>query len=180
MSGAPAETWREFRFNTSPPWTVVFVLLICVGIGLFLSLPLAYLVGRHANGRLPLTHDSNRTLEAPKWIGGGATAAAALLGIVAAIAFSVQGEPPNLTAGIVAILAFYLALPLLALGVVLLEVGFQLGALYGPVAKVMKQEPGQTDRIVELRRVHPLFVSAVLEMHATRGTASPSRPAGSI
>jgi hypothetical protein len=32
-----------------------------------------------------------------------------------------------------------------------------------PRAKVMEFAPGQTDRIVELRNVHPLFVAAVLQ-----------------
>jgi hypothetical protein len=174
MSGAPAETWRNFRFNTSPAWSLVFAPLICVGIGLFLTVPLMYLVGRHAAGPLPLTRDNKRTLEIPIWAGAGAIAGAALLLIVAALAFTLQHDPTNPAAALVALLAFSTAVPLLALGAVLLEVGFQLSTFYGPVAKVMKQEAGQPDRIVELRRVHPNFVAAVLEKQRAR--AAPGLP----
>jgi hypothetical protein len=168
MTGAPAETWRKFRFNTAPPWALVFLVLICVGIGFVVSIPLAYLVGRHAAGPLPLTRRSKRILEIPLWVGAGAITGTALLVILAVLAFSLQHDPNNPTAALVALLALYAAIPLLALGAVSLEVGFQMGALYGPVAKVMKQEAGQPDRVVELRRVHPAFVNAVLEMQRSR------------
>jgi hypothetical protein len=35
--------------------------------------------------------------------------------------------------------------------------------LISPRAKVREMAPGHTDRIVELRNVHPLFVAAVLQ-----------------
>lgn len=52
--------------------------------------------------------------------------------------------------------------------------------LVGPRAKVMEQQPGQYDRLVELRRIHPAFVAAVNQMHQARAAyyASMQPPAG--
>jgi len=177
MTGAPAETWRKFRFSTTPAWALLFLLLICIGIGFFVSLPLAYLAGRHASGSLPLSHSSKRLLEIPKWVGVASLAFWAIDWILAAIAFSLQHDPTNPTAALASLLLFYLGLPGLVLGVVLLEIAFQLGTLpYGPRAKVRKQEPGQPDRVVELLRVHPAFVAAVLEMQKSREEPGLSLP----
>jgi hypothetical protein len=43
-----------------------------------------------------------------------------------------------------------------------------LRRLIGPQATVKEQQPGYTDRLVELRKVHPAFVAAVLEVHQAR------------
>jgi ABC-type dipeptide/oligopeptide/nickel transport system permease component len=181
MTGAPAETWRRFRFTTPPAWALLFVFLIWVGIGFFLTLPLAYLVGRHASGRLPLTRESKRRLEIPIWAGVAALAVTAVAWIVAAIAASIQPDPTNPAGGAASLLSLaslvlvWLGVPTFVLGVVLLEFGVQLGPLpYGPRAKVKKQVPGQPDRVVELQRLHPAFVEAVLEMQRSR--TGPDRP----
>jgi hypothetical protein len=180
MTGEPAETSRRFRFSTAPLWALAFLFLICIGIGFFVSLPLAYLVGRHASGSLPVTRASNRLLEIPKWVGAASIAFWALDWILAAITFSLQHDPTNPTAALASLFLFYLGLSALALGVVLLEIGFQLGALpYGPRARVRKQEPGQPDRVVELLRLHPAFVAAVLEMQKSRTEPDLSLPPGS-
>jgi hypothetical protein len=180
MTGEPAETSRKFRFTTAPVWAVVFLFLICVGIGFFVSLPMAYLVGQHASGPLPLTRRSKRLLEIPIWAGVASIAFWAIDWIVAAIAFSIQHDPANPSAALVGLFLFYLGLPGLVLGVVLLEIGFQLGTLpYGPRAKVRKQEPGQPDRVVELLRLHPAFVAAVLDMQRSRAGPDLSLPPGS-
>jgi len=100
MTGAPAETWRKFRFSTTPAWALLFLLLICIGIGFFVSLPLAYLAGRHASGSLPLSHSSKRLLEIPKWVGVASLAFWAIDWILAAIAFSLQHDPTNPTAAL--------------------------------------------------------------------------------
>ncbi len=54
--------------------------------------------------------------------------------------------------------------------------GFQLvrWSFFGPGAIVMKPVPGQSDRAVELLRVHPAFAAAVLQMQA----ASPPQSTG--
>ena len=177
MTGEPAETSRRFRFSTPPLWALLFLFLICIGIGFFVSLPFAYLVGRHASGSLPLTRASKRLLEIPKWVGAASIAFWALDWILAAIAFSLQHDPANPTAAVAGLFLFYLGLPGLVLGVVLLEIAFQLGTLpYGPRAKVRKQEPGQPDRVIELLRVHPAFVAAVLEMQKSRAEPNLSLP----
>jgi hypothetical protein len=180
MTGAPAETWRRFRFTTAPAWALGFLALICVGIGFFVSMPLAYLVGRHAGGRLPLTRASKRLLELPIWAGVAAIAFWAIDWIIAAIALSIQHDPTNPTAAVAGLFLFYLGLPGLVLGVVLLEVGLQLGTLpYGPRAKIRKQEPGQPDRVVELLRLHPAFVAAVLDVQRARAQPDLPLPPGS-
>jgi hypothetical protein len=180
MTGAPAETSRRFRFSTAPLWAVLFLFLICIGVGFLVSLPLAYMVGRHASGTLPLTRRSKRLLEIPKWAGAASIGCAALALILAAIAFSMQHDATNPTAALASVLLITLAIPALALGVVLLEIGFQLGASpYGPRAKVRKLEPGQPDRVVELMWVHPAFVAAVLDMQRSRAEPNLSLPPGS-
>ena len=181
MTGAPAETWRRFRFSTAPAWALVFLLvLLCVGIGFFVGLPLAYLVGRHASGPLPLTRQSKRALEIPMWAGAALIASAAIAWVLGAIAASMQHDPANPAAAIASLLFFYTGLLTLVGGVVLLEIGFQLGALpYGPRAKVGKQIPGDPDRVVELRGVHPAFVAAVLEMQRSRAEQGRPLPPGS-
>lgn len=159
---------------------MVFLLLICVGVGFFVSLPLAYLVGRHASGSLPLTRRSKRLLEAPKWVGAAAIAFAALALILAAVAMSMQHDMANPAAALVSVLLFSTALPALALGAVLLEIGFQLGTLpYGPRARIRNREPGQPDRVVELLRLHPVFVAAVLDMQRSGVHPDLSLPPGS-
>jgi hypothetical protein len=47
--------------------------------------------------------------------------------------------------------------------------------LIGPRGTVMKQLPGYTDRLVELRRVHPSFADAVRQMQQARA-ATPTPP----
>ncbi len=42
----------------------------------------------------------------------------------------------------------------------------------GPRVKVLEQQPGQYDKLVELRNVHPAFVAAVNQMHAARAANS--------
>jgi len=47
--------------------------------------------------------------------------------------------------------------------------------LISPRAKVMEVAPGQTDRIVELRNVHPLFVAEVLQRQQAHAMQSASQ-----
>jgi hypothetical protein len=42
--------------------------------------------------------------------------------------------------------------------------------LVGPRGKVMEQQPGYYDKLVELRKVHPNFVAAVNQVHQARAT----------
>jgi hypothetical protein len=172
MTGAPADTWRKFRFNSPPAWAVVFVFLICVGIGFFVSIPLSYLVSRRAGGRLPLTHRSKRLLELPKRAGIAVLALSAVLWIITAVAATRPYDVANPWPQLIGLVFFNIALITLVLGVVLLEGAVLARFPFGPGAKVMNQMPGQPDRIVELVRVHPAFVAAVLE----KQSAPPPQP----
>ena len=176
MTGAPAETWRKSRFSTPPAWAIVFIFLICVGgIGFLVTLPLTYLVSRRASGTLPLTHQSLRRLGLPMRIGVPLSVVGLVLLLIA-----LTPSTRNPLVGIL-LLCFDFGAFALAFGVPLVEVGLQLGRpLLGPRAKVMKRRPGQTDTLIELQRVHPAFVTAVLEMQRARGTAPLSQPPGSI
>jgi hypothetical protein len=177
MSGAPAETWGKFRFSTPPAWAVVFVFLICAaGIGFFVTIPLTYLVSRHATGTLPLTRASVRKLGLPLRIGIPATVVGAILLLIAFTTVT-----PNPIVGVLHVFAVNLGALALVAGVVLVEIGLQLGqSLIGPRARIMRRDPGQTETLVELRRVHPTFVAAVTEMQQTRGAAPASQQPGSI
>jgi hypothetical protein len=166
MTGQPAETSRKFRFSTSPWWTLVFLLLLCVGIGFFVSIPLAYLVSRRASGRLPLTHRSKRLLDLPMRAAIAILALSAVLGIITAIALSRPYDPANPTPEVIGVLLFNSGVVAFLFGAILLQ-GTLLGRFpIGPGAKVMKVVPGQPDRVVELIRVHPAFVAAVRRMRA--------------
>jgi hypothetical protein len=177
MTGAPAETSRKFRFSTPPAWAFVFIFLICVGgIGFLVTLPLTYLVSRRASGTLPLTHQSLRRLGLPMRVGIPLTVAGVVLLLIAVIPVI-----RNPLVGIALVYCFDLGALALAIGVVTVESGLQLGRpLIGPRAKVLKRQPGQTDTLIELQRVHPAFVTAMLEMQRARGTAPLSQPPGSI
>jgi hypothetical protein len=56
-------------------------------------------------------------------------------------------------------------------------IAFVIGAvtrgLWGPRARVFGPQPGQSDRIVELRNVHPNFAAAVMQQHAARAAQLP-------
>jgi hypothetical protein len=168
MTGAPAETWRKFRFATPPWWALGFLILICVGIGVVVSIPLAYLVARRASGSLPLTYRSRRRVELPRRAAIVILALSALLWILTVIAFTRPYDPANPTPQLIGLVLFNLGLVTFAFGAVLLQIGLQLGRIpFGPGAIVMRRLPGHSDRQVELIRVHPAFVAAVRQMQST-------------
>lgn len=123
---------------------MIFLFLICVGIGFFVSGPLSYLVARRAGGRLPLTHRSKYVLEVPLKAAIAVLALSAFLGIITAIALTTPYDPANPTPQVIGVVLINFALIAFVLGAVLLQLGLQLGrTLYGPAAKVMKQMPGR-------------------------------------
>ncbi len=85
MTGAPAETWRKFRFSTAPAWAAVFLILICTGFGLLIVFVAMYLVSRRASGYLPLTRASSRRVALASWVPAGLIVGALLLGFVALV-----------------------------------------------------------------------------------------------
>jgi hypothetical protein len=134
-----------------------------VGIGFFVTAPLIYLAGRRASGKLPLTQESLRKLGRPMRFGIPMIAVAVLLLVIAAI----TGFAHNPLLGVIGLFSLNFGALALVFGVLLVEVGLQLGRWpFGPGAVVMKPMPGQSDRAVELIRVHPAFVAAVLQMRA--------------
>src|SRR5260370_27480445 len=77
---------------------------------------------------------------------------------VVAAPFAFASNDP--TASVIAGVSFWLGVLCLVAGLIGRLV---VMPLISPRAKVMEPPPGQTDRIVELRNVHPLFVAAVLQ-----------------
>jgi hypothetical protein len=60
-------------------------------------------------------------------------------------------------------------------------IGLLVGrAAYGPSAKVFDRQPNQSDRLVELRRVHPTFVIAVQQLQLARAAQPPADATGPL
>jgi hypothetical protein len=175
MTGAPAETWRKFRFSTAPAWAYLFLVLLCTGVGLLIVFLIMYLVSRRASGHLPLTKASSRIISLASWIPGGLVVGTVALWVLAAI---VGNSSNDATTGAIAAVMVILSLLTLLAGIVGLLV---VRPLIGPRATVMEQPPGQFDRLVQLRRVHPAFVTAVNQIHQARAAQYASmQPAQSV
>jgi len=150
MCGKPAETWRRFRFSTAPGWAYL------------LGAIMVYALSRRARGYLPMTRDCVRRLRIVTWGFFSLLPLAFVLWIAAAIV-SPSGDDPTRSA---------ITLVLVMLGVVALVVGLvglAIGRrLYGPAGKVMEQQPGQYEPVIELQRVHPNFAMAVQQTQYAR------------
>lgn len=175
MTGAPAETWRKFRFATAPSWAYVLLLLVCAGVGLLIIGVLIWAVSFRASGYLPLTRASRRKLAIVNWL----PVALIVLSLVLWIAALVVGFNSNdQTATIAGVL---LIVGLLA-GLAGLIGRLVVRRLVGPKARVMERRPGQYDQLIELRHMHPAFVVAVNQLHSARAShyaslhADPNRP----
>lgn len=174
-TGAPAETWRKFRFATAPTWAYFFLILLCTGIGLLPIFILMAVVSRRAAGHLPLTKSSSRTIGLATWIPGGLLIGTVALWVLAAIVGSSSSD--QTTGAIAALIVIFSAVTLLA-GIIGLLV---VRPLVRPRGKVMEQLPGQPDKLVELSRLHPVFVAAVNQMHAAQASQYASmQPAGQV
>ena len=166
MTGRPAEMWRKFKFATPPDWAYALLILICLGgLGFIAFAIVMTLVAQRASGYLPLTWSASRTVSLAVWIPIVLLIAAPVTWAIALFAGSSNAN----TIGIV----------LLWLGILFLLAGLVgrllVTRLVCPRAKVMEAAPGQTDRIVELRNVHPLFVAAVFErQHRRAAQLAPS------
>ena len=170
MTGLPAETWRKFKFATPPDWAYALLILICVGgLGFIAFAIVMSLIAQRASGYLPLTRSASRTVSLAVWIPIGLLIAAPVAWVTALFA----GASNANTIGI----------GLLWLGILFLLAGLVgrllVTRLVCPRAKVMEAAPGQTDRIVELRNVHPNFVTAINQVQLSRVAPSlqvPTRP----
>ena len=162
MTGAPAETWRKFRFSTAPDWAYAFLLLLCTGVGLLIVFLAIYLVSRRASGYLPLTRASSRRVALASWIPGGLFLLTLLLWVLAIIISSSSNDD---TAGAVAGLVLIFSLVVLIAAMIGWLV---IRRLIGPRAKVFDRQPGMVEYMVEIRKVHPAFVSAVVQAQHAR------------
>ena len=175
MTGAPAETWRKFRFATPPAWAYVLLLLMCTGVGLLIIGVLIWAVSFRATGYLPLTRASRRKLLIVNWLPVALIALSVVLWVWAlVVGFNSNDQTGTVAVGL-------LILGLLS-GFAGLAGRLVVRRLVGPQAKVMERRPGQYDRLVELRHLHPAFVIAVNQLHAAHAVqyairqADPNRP----
>jgi hypothetical protein len=161
MTGRPAETWRKFRFATPPAWAYALLLLVCLGgIGLIAYVIVIQAIAQRASGYLPLTRRSRLTVNLALWAPVGLLMLWVVLWAAAAI-IGLPTSDPTLTT--IAGVLFWVGLLALLAGLVGRLV---VTPLVCPRAKVLEPPPGQFDRLVELRNVHPAFVAAVNQVHA--------------
>ena len=150
MSGQPAETWHRFRFATAPPWAFLLGAIVVAALS------------RRASGYLPLTRASLKKLRLVTWTFVGLLPLAVVLW-GAAIFVSPTDSDPTRSA-----IAAYLGI----FGTLLFGIGL-FGLLlarrwYGPTGKVLEQQPGYYEPVIELQRVHPNFVAAVRQRQQVR------------
>jgi hypothetical protein len=158
MTGRPAETWKKFKFATPPDWTYALLILVCLGgLGFIAFTIVVAVVSQRASGFLPLTRSSSRTVTLAFWIPLVLLITWPVSWAIAVI-FGLSSSDP--TASAIAGVSFWLGVLFLVAGLIGRLI---VTPLISPRAKVMELAPGQTDRIVELRNVHPLFVAAVLQ-----------------
>jgi len=166
MTGRPGEVWRKFKFSTPPTWVYALLVLICLGgLGIILYAVVVTLVSQKASGHLPLTKAARNRLNV--YIG----VVVALLPISFVLFFVGLAVGSNNDSASSAISAALVIAGLLVF--ILFIVGALARSLFGPRGKVMEPPPGQLDKLVELRNVHPAFVAAIQQQHAARLAQTP-------
>jgi hypothetical protein len=164
MSGRPAETWKKFNFATPPDWAYALLILVCLGgVGVIAFAVVVALISQRASGYLPLTRSSARTATLAFWVPIGILIAWAVCWLSWIVVAVLSVNDPN-ASGLAAV--FFLV------GAVCLFLGLLtrliITPLVSPRAKVLPIAPGYSDRIVELRNVHPAFVAAVQQRQQAR------------
>jgi hypothetical protein len=171
ISGRPAETWKRFKFATAPTWAYWLLLLVCAGGLGFIAYAIATAaVAQRASGYLPLTHSSSRTATLAFRVPTGLLIAW-IVAWAAAAGIGYWSTDPNVST--IGGVSFGLGFLFLGAGLVGRLI---VAPSVRPRAKVMEMAPGQNDRIVELRNVHPNFVSAVNQVHLSRMARPPQVP----
>jgi hypothetical protein len=168
MTGRPAETWRRFRFATPPQWAYALLILVCLGgLGFIAFAIVLAVVAQRASGYLPLTRSSSTTVSLALWVPVALLIAAPTSWVIAIIAGSSSSDTA-------AAVFLWLGIGCLLAGIFGRLV---VTPLLSPRARVMEVAPRQTDRIVELRNVHPNFVAAVQQQQHARAAqaAAPGR-----
>lgn len=168
MTGLPAETWRKFTFVTVPGWAYLMLVLVCTGVGILPIYLVMRLVARTATGHLPLTNESSRTIRRANSAGALFLVLMFVLWAVgiAILSTSRFGDTTANTLAVVAFVGGFIA------GLAGVVYWLLVKPRFGPGGKVMQAERFNSDRIVELQRVHPLFVSAVQERQLNRSAGS--------
>ncbi len=143
--------WRKFTFSTAPQWAFLLGAIV------------TFALSRRASGYLPMTRACAQKLRLVRWSFAGLFLFA-LVSWIAAVFVGAATGGDSAAGGVV----FFLVV----LGAAAVVVGFVVAvvgrAQYGPTAYVTEQRPGQYDRVIELRRVHPNFVVAVMQMQQAR------------
>ncbi len=174
MTGAPAQTWRRFRFATPPAWAyALYVLVLCGGIGLFLGAIVMSAVAMRASGYLPLTRASSRLVGLATWIPVALIAGSVGTWIAVAIGAVAHVDESDPNAGAVGGSLVLLGALLLVVGLIGRLVVTPLACPRGRITML----PGYYDMLVEIRNVHPAFVAAVNQVHMARAAQS-GQPAG--
>src|SRR5438445_8690179 len=114
MCGAPAETWRKFRFSTAPPWAYLLGAIVVAAIS------------RRASGYLPMTHACVKRLKLVTWGLFSLIPLAFVLWIAAAF---VSPSGNDSTRSAITVLLVILGVAALAIGLVGLATARRL---YGP------------------------------------------------
>lgn len=164
LTGRPAETWRKFRFATPPQWAYALLVLVCLGgIGIIVYAIVLSTIAQRASGHLPLTRAARNQVTLAIWVPVGLIIGWVVLWVVA-VAVSPSTGDQSSGSGLAATF-FFLGLLSLIAGLVgrLVIMRFLV-----PQARVSEPQPGYVDKIVELRNVHPNFVQAVQQLHASR------------
>jgi hypothetical protein len=152
MTGAPAETWRRLTITKYPPWA------FWVG-----GILLANALSERITGHLPLTRASVTRIRIAKWLFGGLIPLAFVLWLIGIVVLSTNSTSEVNTA--IFYFCFLLGFGALFGGMI----GFILGrAAVGPTGRIMRSQPGQPEYLIEIRNVHPSFVSAVQQLQQSR------------
>jgi hypothetical protein len=165
MTGAPAQTWRKFRFASPPQWAYALYVLILLGvIGLLIAAAVLAGVSQRASGHLPLTRASSRLVGLAMWVPVGLIVAGLAMWTIVPIAAGFNADSADTNAAGIAGLLLLVGALLLVSGLVGRLV---VMPLVTPRAKVTVQ-PGYYDKLVEIRNVHPAFVAAVNQAQQAR------------
>jgi MFS family permease len=138
------------------------LVLLVTGIGLLPIFVIMRIVSRSAGGVLPTTGAVKRRMRNATLLGFGAAASFIFFPIVGGIVGAAFDTNQDSTPALVGLLAgFLLGLAIVAWAV---RVNIRLGRPRGRVTSIK----GQSEYLVELRRLNPAFVDAVNAMHAAR------------
>jgi hypothetical protein len=165
MTGAPAQTWRKFRFASPPQWAyALYVLIVCGIIGLLIAAAVLAGVSQRASGHLPLTRASSRLVGLAIWVPVVLIVVGLALWTIVPIAAGFNVDSADTNAAVIAGLIYVVGAVVLIAGLVGRLV---VMPLVSPRAKVIVQ-PGYYDKLVEMRNVHPAFVAAVNQAQQAR------------